>query len=389
MNEQAAPTLAESRPDGRGPRVVYLLGAGATQGCIAHLGSRHSLVMSGLTAPIFKELQRLADEKYRGHSGIRRLVNDVMLPESGLDIEQLITFLDDSPTLAYREFSSELREVFSSVLIGRLADVEQELGASRSRLYAALVDMYDVEGFNETLGGFLTLNYDVFLEHAIDYHLELHVDYGISRTEVGPGDATSLDRAIKVLKMHGSLGWSQEWPIKAELSDSPGIWIPPGLRKSKNDYPFNAIWGLARELLDCDILRIVGCNLGPNDWDLVSLLFSTRHTHATAPPYRIEVISEYQTVHRIRELFPYLEVLWLPDLPRVGKQIVGELLGAKPRRFAELPKNLQKEVISKARRSITNPFSYWLVQMGEAMTTDVPSLATTSGVFEQFIDTGR
>ena len=141
--------------------------------------------------------------------------------------------------------------------------------------------------------------------------------------------------------------------------------------------------------MNCDILRIVGCNLGPNDWDLVSLLFSTRYTHATAAPYRIEVIAEYETVQRIRELFPYLEVLWLPDLPLVGKQIVGELLGAEPRRFAELSEELQEAVISKARRSIRNPFSYWLMQMGEAMATDLPSLTTDSGVFEQFVDEGR
>ena len=238
MNDQAAPPLAESRSESSGPRVVYLLGAGATQGCIAHFGSRQKLVMSGLAEPIFEELQRVAEEKYRDHSGITRLVNDVMLPESGFDIEQLITFLEDSPTLAYRTFSSELRDVFSSVLIDRLADVKRELGVVRSRLYAALVDMHDVEGFNETLGGFLTLNYDVLLEHAIEHHLELDVDYGITI------DTASVPsrRAITVLKMHGSLGWSREWPIRAELSDNPGVWIPPGLRKPKNDYPFNAIW---------------------------------------------------------------------------------------------------------------------------------------------------
>ncbi len=384
MNDQPAPPFAGSRSESSGPRVVYLLGAGATQGCIAHSGSRHNLVMSGLAEPIFDKLRRVVEERYQDHSGITRLVNDVMVPESGFDIEQLITFLEDSPTLAYRNFSSDLRNVFSSVLIARLADVKQELGVVPSHLYAALVDMYNVEGFNETLGGFLTLNYDVLLEYAIETHLELDVDYGLTI------DKASLPsrRAITVLKLHGSLGWSREWPIRVELSHSPGVWIPPGLRKPKNDYPFNGIWGLARDLLNCDILRIVGCNLGPNDWDLVSLLFSTRYTHATAAPYRIEVIAGYETVQRIRELFPYLEVLWLPDLPRVGDQIVSELLGTEPRCFAELPEELQKTVINKARQSIGNPFSYWLTQMGEAMVTDVPSLGTASGVFEQFVDGG-
>ena len=384
MNDQAAPSPAESRSESSGPRVVYLLGAGATQGCIAHFGSRQKLVMSGLAEPIFEELQRVAEEKYRGHSGITRLVNDVMLPESGFDIEQLITFLEDSPTLAYRRFSSELRDVFSSVLIDRLADVKRELGVVRSRLYAALVDMHDVEGFNETLGGFLTLNYDVLLEHAIEHHLELDVDYGITI------DTASVPsrRAITVLKMHGSLGCLESGPsepnsvITLESGYLPDYESPRMITPSmRSGVSLGTYW-------NCDILRIVGCNLGPNDWDLVSLLFSTRYTHATAAPYRIEVIAEYETVQRIRELFPYLEVLWLPDLPQVGEQIVGELLGDKPRRFAELSEGLQETVISKARRSIGNPFSYWLTQMGEAMATDLPSLATASGVFEQFVDGG-
>ena len=384
MNDQTAPSLPERDSASTSQRVVYLLGAGATQGCISHVGSQQSLVMSGLAEPIFEELQRLAESRYQGHPGITRLVNEIMLHESGFDIEQLITFLEDSPTLAYQEFSSHLRDVFSSVLIDRLVEVEQELGVVRSRLYAALVDMHAVKGSNESLGGLLTLNYDVLLEHAIVHHLKLAVDYGMPMDNA----PASSGRAITVLKIHGSLGWSREWPISAELNVSPGVWIPPGLRKPKSDYPFNAIWGLARDMLNCDILRIVGCNLGPNDWDLVSLLFSTRYTHASAPPYRIEVIAEYETVRRIRALFPYLEVLWLPDLPQVGNQIVGELLGDEPRRFADLPEELQDEVVNQAKRSIGNPFSYWLTQMGEAMATDLPSLATPSGVFEQFVDGG-
>lgn len=387
MDEQATAAVAQEAAGNRDKRVVYLLGAGATQACISQLGSRRNIVMSGLEGPIFEELRRRAtNEKYADHSGIARLVNEVMVSESGLDIEHLITFLEDSPGEVYRQFSVDLRETFSSVLRGELDKIEQELGSAHSRLYAALIDMHNVDGIGESLRGFLTLNYDVVLEHAIEQHLRSKVDYGVT---IGESSATDAGRSVRVLKMHGSFGWSQDWPIKVQAGEVPGCWIPPGLRKPKNEYPFNAIWGLARELLDCDVLRIIGCNLGPNDWDLVSLLFSTKHTHATAAPYRVEVISSLENATRIKSLFPYLDVRSLVELPRVGQQIISELIGAEPQSLEQLPEGLRTEVISNSRRAIPNPFSYWLTQMGEAMITDVGSIETEFGIFEQFIQSGR
>ncbi len=370
------------RADGDGScRVVYLLGAGATQGCISHSGSQQNLIMSALSQPISQALRHRVNEKYQNHSGIHRLVNEALVSEQYLDIEQLITFLEDTPATEYREFANDLRDVFSCVLKARLKKVESELASSRSGLYAALVDMHEVAGNEERLQGFLTLNYDVLLERAIVKELGREVDYGI-----GPGRVDGRGREITVLKMHGSFGWSRNWPIEPELQHGAGVWIAPGIKKPKNDYPFNIIWGRARELLDCDLLRIIGCNLGPNDWDLVSLLFSTRHTHSSALPYEIEVISGLDTVNRIRKQFPYLEVRWLPELPRIGDQIVGEVLGSKPRRFDRLSEELQSQANHKAQKSITNPFLYWLTLMGEDLLTEVGDLSTESGVFRDFAD---
>ena len=362
-------------------RVVYLLGAGATQGCISYSGSRHNLVMSGLSELISQQLRLKIVEKYEDHAGILRLVNEVVVPKPHLDIEQLITFLEDTPATEYREFADDLRNVFSNVLLSRLQEVENEQGSSRSTLYAALVDMHEVAGNEERLQGFLTLNYDVFLERAIVKELGREVDYGIA-----PSRHDETGRHVTVLKMHGSFGWSRNWPIETELRHSAGVWIPPGIKKPKNDYPFNVIWGRARELLDCDVLRIIGCNLGPNDWDLVSLLFSTRHTHVSAAPYSIEVISGFETADRIRQLFPYLDVRWLPQLPKIGDQIVGELLGSQPRRFDNLPEKLQSQATQKAQHAIGNPFSYWLTLKGEALLTEIGDMSTESGVFRNFTD---
>ena len=337
--------------------------------------------MSGLSDPVSQQLRLKVIDKYENHAGIRRLYNEVVAPEPSLDIEQLITFLEDSPSAVYQQFADDLRDVFSSVLRGRLEEVENEPGSSRSWLYAVLVDMHDVAGNDERLQGFLTLNYDVFLERAIVKELGRKVDYGIAR-----GGDSEAGHPVTVLKMHGSFGWSKSWPIETELRHSSGVWIPPGIKKPKSDYPFNVIWGRARELLDCDILRIIGCNLGPNDWDLVSLLFSTRHTHASARPYSIEVISGLDTAQRIRELFPYLDVRWIPQLPKIGEQVVGGLLGGSDSRaFDSLPVHLQVLTNQRAEQKMTNPFSYWLTLMGNALAGS-GDVSTRTGVFQNFTD---
>lgn len=362
-------------------RVVYLLGAGATQGCISYSGSQYNLVMNGLYELISKTLRQKVLEKYNDHVGIKRLVNEVADRKRYLDIEQLITFLEDTSAAEYREFADDLRDVFSNVLRSRLEEVESETKSRKSNLYAVLVDMHEVAGNEEHLQGFLTLNYDVFLERAIVEGLDRVVDYGITT-----GQPEETDRHVTVLKMHGSFGWSSNWPIQTSLCHSAGVWIPPGIKKPKTDYPFNTIWGRARELLDCDILRIIGCNLGPNDWDLVSLLFATRHTHFSACPYSIEVISDFETVDRIEKFFPYLDVRWLPQLPRIGNQIVSELLGSRPRPFDNLPEHLKSQAIQKAKQAIKNPFHYWLAQKGEALVTTVEDVSTESGVFRNFTE---
>jgi hypothetical protein len=64
-------------------------------------------------------------------------------------------------------------------------------------------------------------------------------------------------------------------------------------------YPFNLLWGRAYELLDCDILRVIGCKLSQNDWGLISLLFNTQLEAGNA--YQIELICSHESGEKIRE----------------------------------------------------------------------------------------
>ena len=377
----ALPLNSVSGPD-RDPaaarRVVYLLGAGATQGAVSFAGSPEKLIMPGLIDRLLERMHEQYALHFADHPGIGHLVNEVV--DTKTDFEHLLTFLADTPSQRFQDFAESLKSVFSAVLRAALEKVRRDVGEQYSDLYAVLVDMHQVKDSGESLAGFLTLNYDSILEHAIHEKLDRGIDYGI-RT-IG-NDAVD---AIPVLKLHGSFSWRHSWPVEVVGEIEGGLWIPPGIRKAKADYPFNAIWGAARELLDCDVLRIIGCNLGPNDWDLVSLLFTTMHGREAAPPYDVEVIGWPSTASGIAEMFPYLSVRSLLELPEIGPQLIGELQGGAPTEYAALDEREQERALEDARTKIENPFERWLRLKGELMWRDLGSLATHHGHFEQFVE---
>lgn len=374
------PSLDEPRR-----RIVYLLGAGATQGAAQFAGSTAKLVMPGLIGRLLDRTNDVYVEDFADHAGLKHLVNDVVGDDT--DFEHLLTFLEDTPSRRYQEFAQRLKTVFSTVLRRALEDVQTELGEHHSALYAVLLDMHEVADSDECLAGFLTLNYDSFLEHAIEHRLGRAVDYGV-QTNVRTKNPSRHDarEPIPVLKLHGSFSWRPTWPLAVAKEIDAGLWIPPGIRKAKGDYPFNAIWGAARELLDCDVVRIIGCNLGPNDWDLVSLLFTTMHGRESARPYEIQVIGWPQSAARISKTFPYLTVRSLLEIPDIGAQFIAEVLGSGPTEFADLDETEQERAIEAAGRKIINPFQHWLRLKGELMHRDLPSINTNLDLFKRFIE---
>ncbi|MGE3835491.1 MAG: hypothetical protein AB7H43_11970, partial [Acidimicrobiia bacterium] len=299
-------------------RVAYLLGAGATQGAIGHAGGETNQLMSGLATDLARRLRVLVDTEYASDPSLLRLVNSIV--DDQADFEQLITFFEDAPAANLRSFGHSLRQVFSEVLRVKLLEIHDEIDGRVTELFAALIDMHLVDGNPEILAGLLSLNYDTFVERAIVEHLGSPVDYGISASE--PTAAS-----IRLLKLHGSFGWSDSWPIEFTLDHTGTNWIPPGIRKVKDRYPFNTLWGLARDVLDCDVLRIIGCNLGPNDWDLISLIFGSKFAHRSRPPMEIEVIGSIETAMGIAQRLPYFYVKSVFELPDVGARMLTELLG--------------------------------------------------------------
>ena len=255
--------------------------------------------------------------------------------------------------------------------------------ARSPELYAILFDMHQIPDFDEKLSGVLTLNYDSLFESAVvDFH-DLSVDHGVTFRGLArsPG-------AIPILKLHGSFDWSDEWPIGR--SDRPHsaptpLWIPPGIQKAKAHYPFNVLWGVARELLECDILRIVGCRLSANDWDLVSMLFTTRHVHVEHEPYEIEVIDNPYVAEEISSAFPYLQPKSLLELgDGVGARFIGEALDVPPTEFTDLSEPDRSRARASVAEKTHNPFYQWLKHRAEILYERLDSIRTDKGLIRRF-----
>lgn len=363
--------------DGR-PQVVYLLGAGASHACVKAIGRRDGILMKDLNQLLADRVNQLLRTEFEGDRRLTALVNELV--DESTDYEHLITFLDESVSSVHRTFADSLRRIFEEVLRERLDHVEKESGRTPNGLYEALLDMYEVEGIGEDLRGILTINYDEYLERAIERTFKRVVDFGVDV----PGTDAISGKPIRLLKLHGSFGWRDAWPLSRDTS-APPMWIPPGIQKAKDRYPFNVLWGLARELLDCDILRIIGCKLGANDWDLISLLFTTRHAHASRRPYRIEVIDAPLQVRELKKAFPYLDVYSLLEVEPVGSRMISELGGGDPRPSDALAPGELAGIEEVAGWSM-NWFRVWLRHMAEALYADLGSVKTPYGHFEALLE---
>lgn len=356
-------------------KVVYLIGAGASHGCVKRASSQYGILMRDLTQSLDEKLNQVVMDEYRSESALMDLLNSVISDDS--DFEQIITFLDDSPSKIHRQFADKMRTVFQEVLVERLELIRNELGEDPVGLYAALFDMYEVPGCTESLLGIMTLNYDEYIERAAEKISGGAVDFGFRMR-----GTQQTQKAHRLLKLHGSFGWEDTWPTTVGNSGHP-LWIPPGIQKAKQAYPFNVLWGLAREMLSCDVLRIIGCRLGPNDWDLISLLFTTRHVGNEYSPYTIEIIDSLKNAERLKNDFPYLDVRSIFDIDEIGPQIIGELTGDAPKDFGDLTED--EKALLRNDTSSSNWFAIWLEQMAEVMTADLGSISTESGLFESLL----
>ena len=362
--------------DGATPiRVAYLIGAGASHACAKRVGSPHGLLMRDLGPSLSARVHALAARD----PSLSGLVNTVV--DETTDFEHVISFLDSAPSALHRRFADDLRSVFEGVLRERLQAVSDDAAGNPIGLYTVLFDIYNLPSPPELLRGILTTNYDPYIEEALEAAGRGPVDFGFELDEM-LGDPAS--QGTTLLKLHGSFDWQDTWPISRGSGDHT-LWIPPGINKDKQTYPFNVLWGLARELLSCDVLRVIGCRLDANDWDLVSLLFTSIHVHSRYRPYTVEVIDAPRQVRRLRELFPYLRARSILDLDDVGPQLIQDLCGADPEEFWDLTESERSEIIDNIAPN-HNWFDIWLRQKVEHIYIEQGPLETPIGALDRYLE---
>ena len=337
--------------------------------------------MASLNSPLSEGIRELVHTKYQRDASLTNLANAIIDNEA--DFEHVVTFLDESPSGVHQDFGADLRRLFEEVLREQLGKIKDDLGEDPVDLYTALFDMHNIAGFSETLGGVLTTNYDLYIEQALESAGFGPIDFGF------PVRHTEWEGGTPLVKLHGSFGWTATWPPSVRTRDAgdagPTLWIPPGIQKPKQGYPFNVLWGFAREVLACDVLRVIGCRLDGNDWDLISLLFSSLHVKTDYRPYRVEVIDAPSHAQAIQERFPYLAAQSILELPGLGQQLVSEYTGREPREYAELDDAEQRAVVATAGTS-RNWFEIWLRQQAEFLFSELGTVDTPNGFFAKFLE---
>lgn len=309
-------------------KIVYLLGAGATHAEIVHLHPEDSLTEtflndSGLlTHHVSKRVFRKANKIKSVNQDIKRLLS--LRPLS--NIELFISLIGDN-RLRSEDITEKLKNLVQQ-------DITNKLTKSRLRrftLHKSLLELHSRTNNKEELLGFITLNYDDVLDYAWKTVFpEKEIDYSLS--------SKSTTDATPILKLHG--GFS----LKDRNKKIPII--TPGINKNYLELPYNFIWGQALEILmECDILRVIGCSLSPYDIGLVDLLFKAHLSRTDA--FEIELIDHDQIGRNIKETYGFF--------PQIRTAI-------------EIEQRLIPDIgIEKDEQS--NPFKIWLKAKTERMLT--------------------
>ena len=321
-------------------KVVYLLGAGATEAVVRQISPLNGLLT-----------RNIQDEIRKNHKhGLNDRVWSELVTE-GNDVEHLISVLDSQHDYHAAE---RVRTLYRDAIVFLSTKISNDPPASN--LYAVLLDLHiNADKLQEELLCFLSLNYEDVLERTIAVHFGKDIDYEVETSQKTVGKNTAV-----VLKLHGSFAWKNCRPISVEsmtsLTAENTLWIPPGVDKHRENYPFNLLWGKASEyLMSCDILRVVGCSLSRNDWGLIPILYTAQKFNERGSSISIEIIDFPHIAEDIRNRYKYLSISSLIDLPDLHSYY-GKLL---PKGSRDEIKKLISDTYGGPQTKV-NPMGDWL-----------------------------
>lgn len=361
--------MEEMKKKNGSKKIVYLLGTGATQAEISLRGETIRISMRDITDGILRKIEK------NNIKSLAVLKNE--LTAEYADIEHLITLYESTGIYKHEIMAKHLKKLFKEEIQERTRNI-------KPKLLTALIDMHGIAQLNEELKGILTLNYEDILEKAVQ-EVKGGVDYSIEMN-CRHASLKKCKSTVPVLKLHGSFNWKNEFPIILTDDDNirkpeNALWIPPGVEKRQERYPFSIIWGRAREALDCDVLRVIGCSLSRNDWQLVSLLYTTQKLNIHKKAYDIELIDYFDKGKEIRGRYSYLRFSLISEIKEVRDYLI-KSFSLDSAAGDKLSKDIE-ELLSDKKNNI---FDIWLRAKGEDLKNRNIPIKTSATFFENYIN---
>ena len=378
MAQEAVSVVTQEEPRLPPSNVVYLIGSGLTNATAFRVKHGSEMVMNALFGEIVPKLRdddKIAKDPITGPL-INRL-SELSESQSAPNLEELIDLLESSGREACIRMSEKLSSTFADVLLNHVKRLINDLPEN---LAEVLLDLHSRSDSPEKLVGIITTNYDTLIEIAIQ-SIGYYINYGFE-TRFNEG------KSIVLLKLHGSIDWEQSVPIGLrELSDiktgEGRAWIGPRRLKVASQYPFDLIWGKARELLcKADTIRIIGCSLLPSDWHIAQLLFRTSILDSQGRHRKIEIVNRGKECERIQNAYPMLDLVPIYRIDEVVRNVrAGD---GKP-----WGDPIGLEHIQKAKDFLwdsKNPVEYWLQSEVQMLLNNRMSIDTEKGRLRAFAD---
>ena len=356
-------------------RVVYLLGTGATQAEVNLKDDTIHILMKDIREGILKKIDEYEiSELYEVRTE---------LSKGEMDVEHLITLYESTGINKHIIIARKLKQLFMQEIQEKIT----KLGRNYiPKLLPALIDMHQIPSLNEKLFGIITINYEDIIDRAIQI-VNKGINYSI-KMKKSHRYLRIKPSSIPLLKLHGSFNWKNELPVR--LTDDnlrkpeDALWIPPGVEKTNVRYPFNILWGRAIEILNCDILRIIGCSLSRNDWHLVSLLYTTQKLNFKKKSYDIELIDYSNEGEKIRKSYPYLSFRLISEIKEVRESLI-KSYSLDTSSTEKLSKSIGS-LLEYSDKKVHNIFDIWLRAKGEYLKDRSKPIKTKTRIFENYIN---
>lgn len=328
-------------------KIIYLFGSGATHAVINSIDPSKQLL-----TPDIRQNIREKEAKLLGVEIQPEIWNELMDP--AVDIEHLISVLE---TNYHYSATQKIKEYYHDAIVSLSQEFIAKINESANipNLYSILFDLHSIKELEEKVTSVFTLNYEDLLEQSLKSQLNIDTNYLVGKTRV-----RKKGKQIPIIKLHGSFNWKNTRPVSfantKKIKGADALWIPPGVEKKKENYPFNILWGKAFEfLMDCDVLRVVGCSLNRNDWGLIPMIYTAMRLTGNNPQFDLEIIDFLDVGIKIKTAYPYLNIKTIIEMKGFNDYLID--FYSLP--SSDVPQYVKDNISSDASKKV-NIFEWWL-----------------------------